>query len=159
MTTKQSLRADWIAIGTGAVALALILGALGYQYLGGLPPCQMCHWQRWPHIAAAVIGLIGGGFLPRRYAVYIAAAAIALIAVSGLIGAYQTGMEWKLLPGPTTCSGGRFVLGTKSDVPIVRCDVAIPVFLGQSLAFFNAVISLGIAAVAGILLKKTIRAA
>ena len=57
MTTEQSLRADWIAIGVGAVALALILGALGYQYLGGLPPCQMCHWQRWPHIAAAVIGL------------------------------------------------------------------------------------------------------
>ena len=158
MTTKQSLRADWIAIGVGAVALALILGALGYQYLGGLPPCQMCHWQRWPHIAAAVIGLIGGGFLPRRYALYVAAAAIALVAVSGLIGAYQTGMEWKILPGPTTCSGGRYVLGSAA-VPIVRCDVAIPVFLGQSLAFWNALISLGAAGIAGFLLARTSRAA
>jgi disulfide bond formation protein DsbB len=158
MTSSQSLRADWIAIGIGAVALALILGALGYQYLGGLPPCPMCHWQRWPHIAAAFIGLIGGGFLPRRHALYVAVAAIALVAVSGLIGAYQAGMEWKLLPGPTTCSGERFVLGSAS-VPITRCDVAIPVFLGQSLAFFNAVISLGVAAIAGILLKKTTHAA
>jgi disulfide bond formation protein DsbB len=158
MTTEQSLRADWIAIGVGAVALALILGALGYQYLGGLPPCPMCHWQRWPHIAAAIIGLIGGGFLPRRYALYVAAAAIALVAVSGLIGAYQTGMEWKILPGPTTCSGGRYVLGGP-PVPVVRCDVAIPVFLGQSLAFWNALISLGVAGVAGFLLARTNRAA
>ena len=43
----------------GAGALALILGALGFQYLQHLPPCEMCHWQRWPHIAAAALGLIG----------------------------------------------------------------------------------------------------
>jgi disulfide bond formation protein DsbB len=158
MTPGQSLRADWIAIGAGALALALVLGALGYQYLGGLPPCPMCHWQRWPHVAAAVIGLIGGGFLPRRYGLYVAAAAITLVAVSGLIGAYQTGMEWKLLPGPTTCSGIRYPMGS-APVPIIRCDVGIPVFLGQSLAFFNAVISLGIAAAAGILLKRATHAA
>jgi disulfide bond formation protein DsbB len=30
----------------------LLLGALGSQYLGGLYPCEMCHWQRWPHYAA-----------------------------------------------------------------------------------------------------------
>ena len=69
MTTRQSLRADYAAISLGACSLALILGALGFQYLGGLAPCEMCHWQRWPHIAAAVIGLVGGGFLPRRYGV------------------------------------------------------------------------------------------
>jgi disulfide bond formation protein DsbB len=158
MTSSQSLRADWIAIGIGAVALALILGALGYQYLGGLPPCPMCHWQRWPHIAAAFIGLIGGGFLPRRHALYVAVAAIALVAVSGLIGAYQAGMEWKLLPGPTTCSGIRYPMGGP-PVPIIRCDVANPVFLGQSLAFFNAVISLGMAVAAGLLLKRNTHAA
>jgi disulfide bond formation protein DsbB len=158
MTHDQSLRDDWIAIGVGAMALALILGALGYQYLGGLPPCQMCHWQRWPHIAAAIIGLIGGGFLPRRYALHVAIAAIVLVAVSGLIGAYQTGMEWKLLPGPTSCSGNRYVLGSNAPLP-PPCDVAIPVLLGQSLAFFNALISLSIAGVAGFLLARTSRAA
>jgi disulfide bond formation protein DsbB len=36
----------------GRGALALLLGALGFQYLAHLPPCEMCHWQRWPYIAA-----------------------------------------------------------------------------------------------------------
>src|SRR5690349_15783303 len=158
MTTEQSLRADWIAIGVGAVALALILGALGYQYLGGMPPCHMCHWQRWPHIAAAMIGLLGGGFLPRRFAVPVALAAILLVAVSGLIGAYQTGMQWGYLTGPTACTGQRYVLGS-NVIPEVQCDNLIPVFLGQSLAFWNAVISLGVAGIAGFLLVRINRAA
>jgi disulfide bond formation protein DsbB len=84
MPTTQSLRADWIAIAVGAGALALIMSALAYQYLGAMPPCQMCHWQRWPHIAAAVVGVIGGGFLPRRFAFPIATAAILLVLTSGV---------------------------------------------------------------------------
>ncbi|MBW8707809.1 MAG: disulfide bond formation protein B, partial [Alphaproteobacteria bacterium] len=53
------MRDEQIARLVGAGALALILGALGFQYLQHLPPCEMCHWQRWPHIAAAALGLIG----------------------------------------------------------------------------------------------------
>jgi disulfide bond formation protein DsbB len=158
MTTEQSLRDDFIAIGVGAVALALILGALGYQYFGGMPPCEMCHWQRWPHIAAAMIGLLGGGFLPRRFAMPVALAVIALVAVSGLIGAYQTGMQWGYLTGPTACTGARYVLGS-NVIPEVQCDALIPAFLGQSLAFWNALISLGVAGIAGVLLVRINRAA
>jgi disulfide bond formation protein DsbB len=158
MTTEQSLRADWIAIGVGTVALALILGALGYQFLGGLPPCEMCHWQRWPHIAAAMIGLLGGGFLPRRFGVPAALLAILLVAASGLIGAYQAGMQWGLLTGPTACTGARYVLGS-NVIPEVQCNALIPVFLGQSLAFWNALISLGVAAIAGVLLVRSNHAA
>src|SRR3569623_3237162 len=51
------IRDTQISLLMGAVALALLLGALGFQYLGHLAPCEMCHWQRWPHIAAAIIGL------------------------------------------------------------------------------------------------------
>ncbi|MDB5689971.1 MAG: hypothetical protein JWL91_1847, partial [Sphingomonas bacterium] len=36
---------------------ALLAGALGSQYLGGLFPCEMCHWQRWPHYAAIVVAI------------------------------------------------------------------------------------------------------
>jgi SAM-dependent methyltransferase len=56
-----------VAISLGMVSLALILGALGFQYVGGIPPCEMCHWQRWPHIAAAILGLGGGSFPKRLY--------------------------------------------------------------------------------------------
>ena len=54
------MRAETVARGVGLGALALIAGALGFQYIGGIAPCEMCHWQRWPHIAAAIIGIVGG---------------------------------------------------------------------------------------------------
>ena len=148
------IRDEQIARLMGIGALALLLGALGFQYFAHLAPCEMCHWQRWPHIAAAMVGLLGGGFLPRRFAVPTALAAILLVAVSGLIAAYQTRMQWGLLTGPTACTGQRFILGS-NVIPEVQCDALIPAFLGQSLAFWNALISLGVATIAGILLSKT----
>ena len=38
--------------------LALLGGALGSQYLGGLHPCEMCYWQRWPHAAAILLAFL-----------------------------------------------------------------------------------------------------
>ena len=38
--------------------VALLGGALGSQYLGGLHPCEMCYWQRWPHGVAIVLALL-----------------------------------------------------------------------------------------------------
>ncbi len=45
---------------SGVVSVALILGALGFEYIGGYPPCEMCMWQRYPHFGAIVVGLGGG---------------------------------------------------------------------------------------------------
>ena len=36
---------------------ALLGGALFSQYVGGLYPCEMCYWQRWPHGAAILLAL------------------------------------------------------------------------------------------------------
>ena len=51
-----------------------------------------------------------------------------LIAVTGLIGAYQAGVEWKFLPGPASCTGDRFIATSATDLShvtaVVRCDVA-----------------------------------
>ena len=30
---------------------ALLGGAFAFQHIGGLHPCEMCIWQRWPHVA------------------------------------------------------------------------------------------------------------
>ena len=49
--------------------------------------------------------------------------AILFVLTSGLIGAYQTGMEYHLLPGPAACSGHRYVLGSNVPPPEVQCDV------------------------------------
>ncbi|PJA60406.1 MAG: disulfide bond formation protein B, partial [Rhodobacterales bacterium CG_4_9_14_3_um_filter_71_31] len=32
-----------------AGSAATLLAALGFQFIGGLAPCEMCLWQRWPH--------------------------------------------------------------------------------------------------------------
>ena len=141
MTTRPSLRADRIAAAGGrGRRLALILGALGFQYIGGIAPCEMCHWQRWAHIAAAIIGHCRRW----RWRSAIKARGAGLdrdrcwSLMSGLIGAYQTGMQWHLLPGPAACSGHRYVLGSNMPPPEVQCDVVTWQLFGLSLAAYNA---------------------
>lgn len=149
----------------GAIALALIVGALAFEYLDRLPPCEMCMWQRYPHAAAACVGL-GGAFLvrtnrvPRSWGSGFAIMAALLIALSGAIGVYHAGVEWHWWKGPQACTGQAFRSAGTLDLnaPIVFCDHASWRLFGLSLAGYNALISLGVAA-AGLVLvgraKKT----
>jgi disulfide bond formation protein DsbB len=146
------MRDERIAMLTGTVALALIGGALGFQYLGHLAPCEMCHWQRWPLIGAIIIGL-GGALLLKKDMRLLAIAATLLVALSGLIGAYQAGMQWGFLPGPTACTAPRYIMGSHA-VAVVQCNVVTWSLFGLSLAGYNALISLGTATLAGFLLVK-----
>src|ERR1700742_3890226 len=100
------MRSTRVAQILGLIALALILGALGFQYIAHFPPCEMCHWQRWPLIAAAIAGIVGGAAV--KDARPVAMLAILLVAASGAIGAYQAGVEWHWWPGPEACTGTRF---------------------------------------------------
>lgn len=154
------MRADRVAVLIGAYGLAMVLGAVFMQFVIGIAPCEMCFWQRYPHIGAAVIGLGGvlaSIFVPglKKWLPSFAVLAILLVATSGLIGLYHSGVEWKLLPGPSACTGDRFVFTGKIDLnapAVVRCDlVSWRLFGVFSLANLNALISLG-AAVAGFVL-------
>ena len=138
----------------GAGALALILGALGFQYLGHIAPCEMCHWQRWPHIAAAVIGLIGVAIW-KKDARSLAIAASVLVALSGLIGAYQTGMQWGLLPGPDACTVDHaYLMGSGAPPPQVSCNAVTWSLFGLSLAAYNAIFAFLIAGTGAFLLRR-----
>lgn len=127
--------------------LALLAGALGSQYLGGLYPCEMCHWQRWPHYAA--VALAGLAFLfPHRVPVALAGVAIL---ISGLIGVFHAGVEYGWWEGITGCAstipaGGAANMDELLDrimqAPLIRCDQAQWTFLGISLAGFNALLSI-----------------
>ena len=153
----RSLRANDIALGMGLASLALIAGALGFQYLGGIAPCEMCHWQRWPHFAAAIIGVVLVRFAPRN-ARPLAWICVGLLLITGGIGLYQTGMQNHLLPGPSSCSGHRFVVGSNM-VPDVQCDVVTWELFGLSLAAYNAIFSFLIAGLGAIALVKEKHAA
>jgi len=138
----------------GAVALALIAGALGFQHLGHLAPCEMCHWQRWPHIAAAVIGLGLVSFW-KKPAAPLALLTILLVLASGLIAAYQTGMQMGILPGPEACTVSHaYVMGSNAPPPEVSCNVVTWSLFGLSLAAYNAIFSIGAAIIGTVLLVR-----
>jgi disulfide bond formation protein DsbB len=123
--------------------LALLGGALGSQYIGGLHPCEMCYWQRWPHGAAIVLAALS--FVARaatsRKLTLLAAIAIA---ISGAIGVYHAGVEAHVLQGLTTCTAnGARSLNDILNAPLVRCDQVQWSFLGISMAGWNAIFSLG----------------
>jgi disulfide bond formation protein DsbB len=129
-----------------AVPGTLLLGALGSQYIGGLNPCEMCLWQRWPHLAAVV--LAGLAFVVPRFARPLVLLAALGIAVSGAIGLFHAGVEQRWWEGLTTCSS--VATGATPDellksimaTPLIRCDQIAWSFLGLSLAAWNALISL-----------------
>ena len=123
-----------------ALPAALLAGAWGSQLFGGLYPCEMCHWQRWPHYAAVVLALAAFAVVPMRKP-FIALAALAIL-TSGAIGAFHAGVEYHWWQGITSCS--RIGGATLKDIlaaPIIRCDAAQWTLFGVSLAGFNAIIS------------------
>jgi disulfide bond formation protein DsbB len=126
---------------------ALLAGALGSQYIGGLFPCEMCHWQRWPHYAAVIVALAAFAAGRRPVARSLVVLAALLILVSGAIGLFHAGVEYGWWKGLTRCSalaaGGsptdmlREIMAT----PLIRCDAAQWTLFGVSLAGFNAILS------------------
>jgi disulfide bond formation protein DsbB len=148
------IRDDQIARLMGGGALALLLGALGFQYFAHLAPCEMCHWQRWPYIAAAAIGLVLVSFWKRDLRL-LAKLTIALVAISGLIGAYQTGMQWGFLPGPEACTVDHpYVMGSGAPPPEISCNAVTWSLFGLSLAAYNAIFAFLIAGTGALLLKR-----
>lgn len=146
--------------------VSLLGGAIGSQYLGGLYPCEMCMWQRWPHVVAIAFALcaIGVRGRPQESAIFTALAALA-IAVSGGIGVFHAGVEYGWWQGLTACSTAltgastQDVLDSIMAAPLTRCDVAPWSLLGISLAGYNALISLGAVALIMLLLNRSRRQA
>jgi disulfide bond formation protein DsbB len=138
-------RAHWLAL---LLPTALLAGAYGSQYIGGLAPCEMCWWQRWPHFAAVPLALLAffvGN--PGAKRVLVALAALAIL-TSGLIGGFHAGVEYGWWEGLSTCS--TVPTGTPEEVmrqilnaPLIRCDVAPWTLFGISLAGFNFLLSAG----------------
>lgn len=140
-----------LVLGAGAGSAALLIGALLFQYVGGLAPCQMCLWQRWPHaIALALVPL--AFLLPTRL---IATLGALTVFAGAAIGAFHAGVEWDWWEGITACAGagdaltglsGADLLSTEGPLGVIRCDEAPWVFAGLSMAGWNAVFSAALAA-------------
>jgi disulfide bond formation protein DsbB len=152
-----------IAVAAVAIALggaATILGAWFFQYGLGLKPCPLCLEQRYAYyfaIPLALMIVLGEQVGSQRKVLL---AALAVIAAGMLwnagLGTYHAGVEWHLWKGPQDCSGELESLGSAGDLfnklqgvnNVVRCDEAAWRFLGLSLAGYNVLISLALAAIA-----------
>lgn len=125
----------------------ILLGAYGFQHLGGLAPCKLCLWQRWPHGAAILTGLVIFYTGEIKLAWLGAGAALTTAA----IGVFHAGVEQGWWEGPTTCtSGGVSNLSAQElmdqilAAPLVRCDDIAWQMAGISMAGWNALLSLGL---------------
>lgn len=144
------------------VPAALVAGAFGSQYLGGLYPCEMCWWQRYAHFAALVPAALAftapAGSSRSRALVLLAALGIA---VSGGIAVYHAGVELHIFKGFTTCTTTARSTNTTEllkqimHAPLIRCDEIQWTFLGISLAGWNAIISLASAALIAVLTLRS----
>jgi disulfide bond formation protein DsbB len=153
---SRSENARWLAL---LVPAALLCGAYASQYLGGLFPCEMCWWQRYPHFAALILSVLAFATKGSVRTAFVALAALSLLA-SGLIGGFHAGVEYGWWPGLSSCTSavsgtGEDLLKSIMNAPLVRCDVAPWDLFGISLAGYNFLIStLAAFAIFGLLSRK-----
>lgn len=154
MRTNRPALAPALAV---AASTLLLGGALAFQFVGGLFPCEMCLWQRYPHAAAIGLGLAAlaaGVRYEQASRALTLLAALALLTTAG-IGLMHVGVEQKWWEGPTACSA-EGVAGSTADMlkqliatPAIRCDEIAWSLFGVSMAGYNLLLSL--LAAAGVL--------
>ena len=147
------------ALAITVIAAATLAGAWFIQLVLGIQPCELCLAQRYAYYLvvplAALIAIAAAKDAPRGALVAgLAIIALATLGNSGL-AAYHSGVEWGFWPGPTACTGPVGNLGNAGDllsrldtVKVVRCDEVQWKFLGLSLAGYDVLISLLMAAIA-----------
>jgi disulfide bond formation protein DsbB len=132
-----------------------LLAAFFFQYVIGLQPCILCIWQRWPY--AVVIALtaltLAAVRSPRLKAALLALCGVALL-IGGGIAVFHVGVEqhwWTGTPGcgvPATANSLEEMRAQIMAAPVVRCDQVAWSLFGISMAGYNILISLALAAVA-----------
>jgi disulfide bond formation protein DsbB len=148
------------------IAAATLAGAWYMQLVWGIEPCELCLKQRYAYYAlvpvALLLALAGGRGAPRPLLV----AGLVIVALAALgnagLGVYHSGVEWGFWQGPTECTGPVGNLGSAGSllerldsVKVVRCDEVQFRFLGLSLAGYNVLISLAMAAIAVLGIRRS----
>lgn len=126
----------------------LMIGALLFQYVGQMPPCKMCYWQRYPHIAALAIGAMLFVYRAQIFAWL----GFAMMVTTAGIGGYHAGVEQGWWKGPQSCTGASVETLTAEELlekimtsPVVRCDEIPWSLFGLSMAGWNMAFSAGLA--------------
>jgi disulfide bond formation protein DsbB len=103
---KTALR--WLAVAALVISVATILGALGFEHVGGYQPCALCLMQRTPYymgVPIAAAALLAVWFTaPRILTMALLAAFSLLMLYGGGLAVYHSGVEWGFWEGPASCA-------------------------------------------------------
>jgi disulfide bond formation protein DsbB len=147
------------ALAITAIAAATLAGAWYFQLVLDIRPCPLCLEQRYAYYLAVPLGALTALLAARGAPRAVVGAGLVVLALAALanagLGTYHAGVEWGFWPGPTECTGPVGNLGSAGDllarlekVKVIRCDEVQWRFLGLSLAGYNVLISLLMAAIA-----------
>jgi disulfide bond formation protein DsbB len=154
------------------LASAALLGvAHAFETFGHMAPCELCLKQRlgyWIAGGAALAGLALRRVVSGRDLTPWINLVLAIVFAGEMgLAAYHAGVEWKFWPGPAACTGGvahvdtaaleRLLSGVKMAVP--QCDKPAWIFLGLSMAGWNALAAAGLAAASAFAFVRARRAA
>jgi len=150
-----------------AAAAATIAGAWFFQLVLGIVPCPLCLEQRYAYYFIMPFAVLVASAASRGASRHLLVFGFAVLAIAALanavLGTYHAGVEWKFWQGPTDCTGplldlgGGSLLESLKTVKVIRCDEVQWRFLGLSLAGYNVLISLALAALAGWGIRAALR--
>jgi disulfide bond formation protein DsbB len=139
------------------IGIVLALGgALVFQYWGGLAPCELCLYERWPYYAALPLAVALVTPATTRADARLGGALLHVIfAASAVLAFYHVGVEQHWFAGPTACTGTGGSATTIEELrrmlmtqQTVRCDAPQWSLFGVSLAGYNLLASLALAILA-----------
>jgi disulfide bond formation protein DsbB len=155
MSESQSLRRAALMVFASSVAILLV--AFAFQYIGGLQPCILCWWQRYPYMATIVLSLFAVAVAPTRpplARVLLGLSAVAFLVGAG-IAAFHVGVEQHWWAGTAECGANFGPAGSVEELRrrllaqnVVRCDDIAWSLFGISMAGYNFLLSLALAAFA-----------
>lgn len=139
-----------LALLAAAGSAGMLIAAFYFQHVGGLEPCKLCIWQRWPHVVA--VPMLGLWLVSRPAGAGLGAVAMA---TNAGLGVYHTGIQFKLWPGPASCTsdGGTDglsaaqLLSGEAAKPVVMCDEITWTLMGLPMPAWSALASAGLAVI------------
>lgn len=136
-----------LAFGLG---LGAIVGAWGFQVIGGYVPCKLCLQERvfyYVGLPPLLLALAIAKASPRLARLLALLGGLTFLAGTGL-GVYHVGAEWGFWLGPADCGGGTAPVTNAADLlaqmkstRLVSCSEASIDLFGLSFAGWNAVVS------------------
>lgn len=142
----------------GLAALTILGSAFAFEHWGGLAPCELCWWQRYVYMLAAALAFLGYSLerIGARSMVRWMMGVLAAVFFSGAgIAFYHVGVEQRWWRGLDACAANDLVgdmemmLNKLMATPIARCDEVAWSLFGVSMAGYNVLLSLGLAAICG----------